>query len=68
FDETRRWIYRIRTEVDEDGKIISANYGWMTKDFQIGNPTGTLGVIVLNYYHNPDPHSRSLEPKEITNR
>jgi len=66
-DETRRWIYRIRTKVDENGKIISANYGWMTKDFSFGNPNG-VGVIVLNYYYNPDPKSRSLEPKEIADR
>ena len=66
FDETRRWIYRIRTVVDDDGKIISANYGWMAKNISIGH-AGT-GVIILNYYHNPDPHSRSLEPKEIADR
>jgi len=66
-DETRRWIYRIRTEVDEERKIISANYGWMTKDFSFGNPNG-IGVIVFNYYYNPDPKSRSLEPKEIADR
>ena len=66
-DDTRKWIYRIRTEVDEGGNIVSANYGWMTKDFYIGNSTG-VGGIGFYYYYNPDPHSRSLEPKEIADR
>ena len=67
YEETRRWIYRIRTGVDEEGKIIYANYGWMTQDIKIGNPANK-GIIELKYYYNPDPHSRSLEPKKIADR
>jgi len=66
-DDTRRWIYRIRTEVDEDGNIIAANYGWMTKDI-IGASNEGKGRFILAYYYNPDPQSRSLEPKEIADR
>jgi len=68
YQATRRWIYRIRTVLDEEGKIVSANYGWTTDDIRFGiNADGTCR-IVLNYYYNPAPQSRSLEPKEIANK
>jgi len=67
-DKERMWIFRIRTEVDDDGKIVAANYGWFTRDFGIGNiPDGTARTG-FKFYYNPDPHSRSLEPKEIAER
>jgi len=66
-DMTRRWIYRVRVEVDKDGKIISANYGWLTSDFTFSSNKGT-GKIAFTYYYNPDSKSRSLEPKEIADR
>ena len=66
-DMTRRWIYRVRVEVDEDGKIVSANYGWLTSDFTFSSNKGT-GKIAFTYYYNPNPQSRSLEPKEIADR
>ena len=68
YEATRRWIYRVRTVLDEEGKIVSANYGWATDDIRFGiNEDGTCR-IVLKYYYNSDPHSRSLEPKEIADR
>ena len=68
FVERRKWIFRTRTEVDDDGKIIAANYGWAVKDITIsGKPDGSIGFWII-YYYNPDPHSRSLEPEEIADR
>jgi len=65
-DEDKRWIFRIRTEVDDDGNIVSANYGWTTKDIFSGNIVGTCR-LKISYYYNLDPKSRSLEPKNIAN-
>ena len=67
YDGLCRWIYRIRTVVDENDNIVSANYGWMTKDM-IFAPNFGRGKISFAYYYNPGPHSRSLEPKEIADR
>jgi len=68
FDENRKWIFRIRTEVDENGNIIAANYGWTIEDITFGVLQNGQVVINLFYYYNPDPKSRSLEPKEIADR
>ena len=66
--ENRKWIFRTRTVLDDDGKIIAANYGWTTTDIKLSAKPNSdyneLG-IALTYYYNPDPNSRSLEPKEI---
>ena len=70
FVENRNWIFRIRTEIDKDRNIVSANYGWIVKDpasIPIPQPDGT-GSFTIIYYYNPDPKSRSLEPKEIADR
>jgi len=68
YEATRRWIYRIRTVLNEEGKIVSANYGWLTDDIIFGvNADGTFR-IELKYYLNPNLKSRSLEPKEIADR
>ena len=67
-DETRRLIFRVRTVVDEEGKIISANYGWATQDLFFATIPGKKTGFSFMYYYNPDPKSRSLEPKEIADR
>ena len=67
FDENKLQIFRVRTVVDEKGEIVSANYGWMTRDVYPWHNKGK-GCIKFRYYYNPDPHSRSLEPKEIADR
>ena len=68
-DKNRKWIFRIRTEVDDDGNVVSANYGWMFDDIIFGiNSSLGIPCIMLKYYHNPNPHSHSLEPKEIADR
>lgn len=57
------YIFRLRTIVDEQGKIISANYGKMygTPHF-IGNIQTGKGYIELeNTYYNPKVNDRNLE-------
>jgi len=69
-DNTRRLIFRVRTEVDENGKIVSANYGWSNNDLYIAIKPNGKGItgFSLDYYYNPDSQSRSLEPKEIADK
>ena len=67
YNEEQKWFFRIRTVVDENGEIVSANYGWMYDDIVFG-PSPKDIIFRLKYYYNPDPHSRSLEPKEIADR
>jgi hypothetical protein len=67
----RKWIFKTRTTLDEDGNIVAANYGWMTDEIRVfakADSDGQCMGITLSYYYNPDPHSRSLEPKEIADR
>jgi len=64
--EDRNYIFRTRVVTNEVGEITSANYGWTVGDF-IVDPSSRKQLIYLKfrYYYNPDPHSKSLEPKEI---
>jgi hypothetical protein len=51
---------------NEVGEIVSANVGWMERGGTnvSGEKDGSLGVGI-EYYYNPDPHSRSLEPEAL---
>ncbi len=63
--EGRRYIFRVRTKTDEAGNIVSGNYGWITGcTMSEVEKDGPLSFR-LSYYWNPDPTSRSLEPKAI---
>ena len=67
-DGTSKLIFRVRTVVDDEGNIVSANYGWTSTDLYIAQRSNGITGFSLNYYYNPDPKSRSLEPKEIADR
>ena len=68
--DNRVYVFRVRSVTNEVGEVVSANVGWLE-----GNGTniyrkkedGSIG-IAFEYYYNPDPHSRSLEPKDIADR
>ena len=68
FNENRKWIFRTRVEKDDEGNIISANYGWINDDFMVVPTLKYPGQLSFTYYYNPDPKSRSLELKEIADR
>jgi hypothetical protein len=51
------FFLRTRVKLDDQGKIVSANYAKVIGDFQFG-ATGTLAFI---YYFNPTPNDRNLE-------
>ncbi|MBQ6140170.1 MAG: hypothetical protein IJI54_02705 [Kiritimatiellae bacterium] len=59
--DERCYFFRIRTELDELGKIKSAIYGKIYGDFKIvGKKNGIKGVSFL-YYLNPNLNDRNLE-------
>ena len=61
--ENRNYIYRIRARKNEKGELVEANVGWLRGDIRVGPTLDKNGVIMFNYYYNPDPKSRSLESK-----
>lgn len=66
-DENKHQIFRVRSVLDESNGIKLANYGWTVRDFG-AVPVQDKCSIIFKYYYNPDPTSRSLEPKEIADR
>jgi hypothetical protein len=66
--EHLNYIFRFRSEVDEDGHVVRAIYGWAFGNIIIDIGRDLPLYLKLTYYFNPDPTSRSLEPKEIADR
>jgi len=64
----QNYIFRTRVVTDNEGKIIKANYGWTVGDFEISPNRNNRIWLRFTYYYNPDPKSRSLEPKEVADR
>jgi hypothetical protein len=56
-DDQINYIFRVRTVVDEDGNIVSANYGRIQGDIRVIAD----GSVWFKYWFNPNPQSRSLE-------
>ncbi len=55
--EDQNYFFRVRTVLDEDGKIKSALYGKIDGDIQFwGNRKARF-----NYYLNPNPNDRNME-------
>jgi len=55
--EDENYFFRIRTEKDEEGNIVSALYGKIHGAIQ----WGWGGGVVFSYYLNPTPNDRNLE-------
>ena len=53
------YFFRVRTEKDEDGKIVSALYGKITGDFRF--EPHVRKKLSFIYYLNPEPNDRNLE-------
>lgn len=63
--EDRNYYFRVRT-VMRDGKIISALYGKIQRDFQLGGMAVEKMGAVFTYYLNPDG-TRNLESDPARN-
>jgi hypothetical protein len=59
------YIFRVRSKLDSKGELKEANYGWIKGNVQIDTEESESIYLSFEYYYNPDPLSRSLEPKEI---
>ena len=53
-------VFRSRTETDESGNIVSACYGKISGPLEFG--VGKAKYIRLQYWFNPIPNDRNLEP------
>jgi len=62
------YIFRTRVVTNAVGEIVSANYAWTVGEIKVDTNDGKRPWIGFTYYFNPDPHSRSLEPKELADR
>jgi hypothetical protein len=51
------YFFRVRTIVDEDGNIVSANYAKVQRGFE----WFVSGEIKFQYHFNPTPNDRNLE-------
>ncbi len=56
-------VFRVRAETNEEGRVVSALAGWIEGAPRLdGRNTETMWMG-FTYHLNPDPASRSLEPK-----
>lgn len=61
-------LFQVRCQKDDSGRLLSRNVGWIKGGMSLeGRETETMWIR-FDYYYNPDPHSRSLEPEEIAKR
>lgn len=58
-DRTANYIFRVRTQTDERGNIVSAKYGKVSSEFEM-SPEDSKFLIRFHYYFNPDG-TRNLE-------
>lgn len=57
--EDQYMVFRTRTQTNEDGKVISANYGLLLEKGEFG-----AGVLSLRVSFNPQPNDTNLECTE----
>jgi hypothetical protein len=57
FERTQNYFLRVRTERDEDGQVVRANYAKVHGDFEFW----FTGDMRFTYYFNPTPNDRNLE-------
>ena len=62
FNEDNCWVVRSRCEVDETGRLVSANYSVVRKISFCGKRDGRGGLRVTGAF-NPTPNDTNLEPK-----
>jgi len=57
------WIFRVRPVTNLEGRVVSAHVGWIEGAIRLEGRTSETLWLGFRYHLNPDPHSRSLEPK-----
>lgn len=66
FREDQNYFFRVRTVLDKKGKIVSALYGKIDRDFRFGIFKSKTASILFTYYLNPNANNRNMEfdPKQ----
>lgn len=59
--EDKYYVFRVRTQTDPDGKIVSANYGKIYGDILCDFIDDEKIGVYFTYYFNPTPNDRNLE-------
>lgn len=62
--EDQNYFFRVRTEKDEEGNIVSALYGKIHGAIELGSfvgPKSPTGSVYFTYYLNPTPNDTNLE-------
>jgi hypothetical protein len=59
--EERNYFFRIRTVLDEDGKVVSAQYGKIDGDIRFSPIGSKTCSLMFTYYCNPEPNGRNME-------
>jgi hypothetical protein len=58
--EDENYLFRVRSEVDKDGKLKRAMYGKIRGPILLEPRSGQVGEVKMHYYLNPD-YTRNLE-------
>ena len=61
FDQRKCWVVRTRCKVDDDGRMISANYAVVHNIELSCDQDGVAGICVIGAF-NPTPNDTNLEP------
>jgi hypothetical protein len=60
-DKKINYIYRVRSHIDKEGRLVSANYGKICGGITKGGELAEKLWLDFTYYYNSNPQSRSLE-------
>jgi hypothetical protein len=59
--EGQNFIFRVRTELDEEGNIVRANYGKVHGPLEFGFASEDKWILIFSSYLNPEPNDQSIE-------
>ena len=59
--EDRNYFVRVRTVLDQQGKIVSALYGKIDGDIRFSPIRSKTCSLMFTYYLNPTPNDRNME-------
>lgn len=65
--EGQNFIFRVRTELDEEGNIVRANYGKVHGPLEFGFTSEDKWILIFSSYLNPEPNDQSIEFDPVKN-
>ncbi|MFC1747246.1 hypothetical protein ACFL2V_00410 [Pseudomonadota bacterium] len=61
YRDDQNYFFRVRTELDEEGKVINALYGKIHGNIEYWDFDEEVGTVSFTYYLNPSNNDRNLE-------